>query len=202
MQGNRALRCWTVKPASSRRRRMAMKGLQVRGFTRNWEPGSGWDRSHRSDAVVPGVNGRAKDRCRVGHPAKIRAAETRKQKHDRRDARLMLQMLAKIAFRRSGCPRSSNATSNLVARPSSVGEDTEAGQHTLQAIALNHGLRKGKALWSAAGQSNCRHYLFLLYQPTKGRNCCASTDSCRSASRNSTAKLKNKPSNGFRHDGC
>ncbi len=26
--------------------------------------------------------------CRVGHPAKIRAAETRKQKHDRRDARL------------------------------------------------------------------------------------------------------------------
>ncbi len=27
--------------------------------------------------------------CRVGHPAKIRAAETRKQKHDRRDARLM-----------------------------------------------------------------------------------------------------------------
>jgi hypothetical protein len=28
--------------------------------------------------------------CRVGHPAKIRAAETRKQKHDRRDARLML----------------------------------------------------------------------------------------------------------------
>src|SRR5712692_5086187 len=24
--------------------------------------------------------------CRVGHPAKIRAAETRKQKHDRRDA--------------------------------------------------------------------------------------------------------------------
>ncbi len=25
--------------------------------------------------------------CRVGHPAKIRAAETRKQKHDRRDAR-------------------------------------------------------------------------------------------------------------------
>lgn len=26
--------------------------------------------------------------CRVGHPAKIRAAETRKQKHDRRDAQL------------------------------------------------------------------------------------------------------------------
>jgi transposase len=31
--------------------------------------------------------------CRVGHPAKIRAAETRKQKHDRRDARLILELL-------------------------------------------------------------------------------------------------------------
>src|SRR5438309_8152417 len=33
--------------------------------------------------------------CRVGHPAKIRAAETRKQKHDRRDARLVLDLLIK-----------------------------------------------------------------------------------------------------------
>src|SRR5437588_2020098 len=31
--------------------------------------------------------------CRVGHPAKIRAKETRKQKHDRRDARLELELL-------------------------------------------------------------------------------------------------------------
>src|SRR6266446_6859192 len=33
--------------------------------------------------------------CRVGHPAKIRAAETRKQKHDRRDARLILELLTR-----------------------------------------------------------------------------------------------------------
>ena len=30
---------------------------------------------------------------RVGDPAKIRAAETRKQKHDRRDARLILDLV-------------------------------------------------------------------------------------------------------------
>src|SRR4029077_11846560 len=30
--------------------------------------------------------------CQVGHPAKIRAAEPRKQKHDRRDAALVLQL--------------------------------------------------------------------------------------------------------------
>ena len=33
--------------------------------------------------------------CQVGHPAKIRAAETRKQKHDRRDARLILELLTR-----------------------------------------------------------------------------------------------------------
>ena len=31
--------------------------------------------------------------CRVGHPAKIRAAETRQQKHDRRDAEVILELL-------------------------------------------------------------------------------------------------------------
>jgi hypothetical protein len=31
--------------------------------------------------------------CRVGHPAKIRAAETRQQKHDRGDAEVILEML-------------------------------------------------------------------------------------------------------------
>jgi transposase len=36
--------------------------------------------------------------CRVGHPAKIRAAEPRKQKHDRRDARLLLNLLAENRF--------------------------------------------------------------------------------------------------------
>src|SRR2546422_11173217 len=32
--------------------------------------------------------------CRVGHPAAIRKAETRRQQHDRRDAAVLLQMLA------------------------------------------------------------------------------------------------------------
>src|ERR1700756_2471601 len=31
--------------------------------------------------------------CRVGHPAKIRAAETRKQEDDRRDAEVILDLL-------------------------------------------------------------------------------------------------------------
>jgi hypothetical protein len=36
--------------------------------------------------------------CRVGHPATIRAAEPRKQKHDRRDADLLLSLLIEERF--------------------------------------------------------------------------------------------------------
>src|SRR6201981_2048505 len=36
--------------------------------------------------------------CRVGDPAKIRAAEPRKQKYDRRDAQLLLKLLSENRF--------------------------------------------------------------------------------------------------------
>ena len=36
--------------------------------------------------------------CRVGDPAKIRASEPRRQKHDRRDARLLLELLSTDRF--------------------------------------------------------------------------------------------------------
>src|SRR5262245_8491391 len=36
--------------------------------------------------------------CQVGDPAKIRRAETRRQKHDRRDAALLLELLTEDRF--------------------------------------------------------------------------------------------------------
>jgi len=51
--------------------------------------------------------------CLVGHPGEIRAAEPRKQKHDRRDADLILKLLVETAFRRSGCLRRSFKTYGL-----------------------------------------------------------------------------------------
>jgi transposase len=36
--------------------------------------------------------------CHVGHPAKIRAIETRRQEHDRRDAALLLELLTDDRF--------------------------------------------------------------------------------------------------------
>ena len=92
--------------------------------------------------------------CRVGHPAKIRAAETRKQKHDRRDARLMLDLL----MRKDGFPEiwmpsieQRDLRTLLRDRHQCVKMRTRV-QNTLQAIALNHALRRGRGLWTATGQ--------------------------------------------------
>ena len=92
--------------------------------------------------------------CRVGHPAKIRAAETRKQKHDRRDARLMLDLL----MRKDGFPEiwmpsieQRDLRTLLRDRHQWVKMRTRV-QNTLQAIALNHALRRGRGLWTATGQ--------------------------------------------------
>jgi transposase len=93
--------------------------------------------------------------CRVGHPAKIRAAETRKQKHDRRDARLVLDLLVmEDRFPEIWVPsiEQRDLRTLLRDRHQWVKMRTRL-QHTLQAIALNHALRQGHALWSTAGQS-------------------------------------------------
>ena len=96
--------------------------------------------------------------CRVGHPAKIRAAETRKQKHDRRDARLILDLLVmEDRFPEIWVPsiEQRDLRTLLRDRHQWVRMRTRL-QHTLQAIALNHALRQGHALWSTAGQSALR----------------------------------------------
>src|SRR5437773_10660100 len=109
--------------------------------------------------------------CRVGHPAKIRAAETRKQKHDRRDARLMLDLL----MRKNGFPEiwmpsieQRDLRTLLRDRHQWVKMRTRV-QNTLQAIALNHALRYGRALWSPAGQKALQVGSVSLHQSKAGR---------------------------------
>src|SRR5512140_3748154 len=88
--------------------------------------------------------------CRVGHPAKIRAAETRKQKHDRRDARLIVDLLMKEDFPVIWMPSTEPRDLRTLLRDRHQWVKMRARlQHTLQVIALNHALRKGKALWTA-----------------------------------------------------
>jgi len=92
--------------------------------------------------------------CQVGHPAKIRAAEARKQKHNRRDADLILKLLVENRFPRIWLPsrEQQDLRALLRHRHQWVRIRTRI-QNVLQAIALANGLRRGPSLESQAGQS-------------------------------------------------
>ena len=92
--------------------------------------------------------------CRVGHPATIRAAEPRKQKHDRRDAELILKLLVEKRFPAIWLPSKEqlDLRALLLHRHQWVRMRTRI-QNALQAIALANGLRRGPSLWSYDGQA-------------------------------------------------
>jgi len=95
--------------------------------------------------------------CRVGHPQKIRKAETRKQKHDRRDARLLLTLLTENRFPTIWMPSTEQRDLRTLLRHRHQWVRLRSRvQHTLQSMALNHGLRRGRSLWSQAGQHALR----------------------------------------------
>jgi transposase len=89
----------------------------------------------------------------VGHPAKIRAAEPRKQKHDRRDAALLMKLQVENRFPAIWMPSSAlrDLRALLMHRHQGVRIRTRV-QNALQAIALSHGLRRGRSLWNSGGQ--------------------------------------------------
>jgi transposase len=91
--------------------------------------------------------------CRVGHPAEIRAAEPRKQKHDRQDADLILKLLMENRFPAIWLPSQEllDLRALLRRRHQWVRMRTRI-QNALQSIALANGLRRGPSLWSQAGQ--------------------------------------------------
>src|SRR5882762_5134837 len=92
--------------------------------------------------------------CLVGPPAEIRAAEPRKQKHDRRDADLILKLLVENRFPAIWLPSKElqDLRALLRHRHQWVRMRTRI-QNALQSIALANGLRRGTALWSHDGQS-------------------------------------------------
>ena len=91
--------------------------------------------------------------CRVGHPATIRAAAPRKQKTDRRDAELILQMLVEKRFPAIWLPTKEllDLRALVLHRHQWVRIRTRI-QNALQAIALANGLRRGPSLWSYDGR--------------------------------------------------
>src|SRR5215471_8100489 len=92
--------------------------------------------------------------CQVGDATKIRAAEPRKQKHDRRDAELILKLLVENRFPAIWMPSKEqpDLRALLLHRHQWVRLRTRI-QNALQAIALANGLRRGPGLWSYDGQA-------------------------------------------------
>ena len=91
--------------------------------------------------------------CRVGHPAAIRRAETRKQKHDRRDAALLLRLLMENRFPAIWMPSAEQRDlRHLLLHRHQLVSMRSRVQHALQSLALSHGLRLGARLWSRSGE--------------------------------------------------
>src|SRR2546426_6027935 len=92
--------------------------------------------------------------CQVGNPAKIRAAEPRQQKHDRRDAALLLKLQVENRFPSIWMPSTElqDLRALLRHRHQWVRMRTRI-QNALQSIALANGLRRGTSLWSHDGQN-------------------------------------------------
>jgi transposase len=119
--------------------------------------------------------------CVVGHPARIRACEPRKQKHDRRDARLMMTLLAEDRFPTIWMPsvEQRDVRALLLHRHQWVRIRVRI-QNALQSIALSHAIRRGAGLWSHGGQQALadlalpphagtrRSELLRLYQQLQG----------------------------------
>jgi transposase len=93
----------------------------------------------------------------IGDAAKIRASEARQQKHDKRDARLLLQLLAENRFPRIWVPsREQKDLRQLLIHRHKLVRIRAQVKNGLQHLAMNQGLQKKKQLWSAAGQQALR----------------------------------------------
>jgi transposase len=93
----------------------------------------------------------------IGDAAQIRASEVRQQKHDRRDAQLLLQLLVQGRFPRLWTPSNEQRDLRqlLIHRHKLVRLRANV-KNELQHLALNQGLQKKRRLWSAAGQKLLR----------------------------------------------
>ena len=91
----------------------------------------------------------------IGDAAKIRASCERKQKTDRRDAELLLRLLAEDRFPRIWVPTAAERDGRqlLLHRHKLVRMRTQVkNQLQLQALALNQGVQRKWKLWSKTGR--------------------------------------------------
>jgi len=96
----------------------------------------------------------------TGDPAKIRAKRVRKQKTDRRDAQLLLELLEEGRFPRLWVPSPENRDlRQLLWHRHRLVQMRTRIMNQLQAVALNEGLRRRRGLWSQAGRQQLESFL-------------------------------------------
>jgi transposase len=92
--------------------------------------------------------------CAVGDPAKVRKVETRRQKHDRRDAALLLELLTEDRFPAIWMPPAELCDLRALLRHRDQWVRIRARvRNALQGLALAHGVRRGAGLWTREGQA-------------------------------------------------
>jgi transposase len=98
----------------------------------------------------------------IGDAGRIRAAETRAQKTDRRDAELILKLLLEGRFPWIWVPTEAERDLRqlLMDRHHRMRMRTKV-KNQLQALALNQGVQKGRRLWSIAGMQQLRELPML-----------------------------------------
>ena len=123
-------------------------------------------RSRKGQAVLVGVEATGRMRwferllAECGHelwwgnPAKIRAAAIGRQKYDKRDADLILQLLIEKRFPRLWVPSVEQREGRqLVMHRHRLVQMRTRVKNQLQALAMNEGVQRQHRLWSAQGQA-------------------------------------------------
>src|SRR5438874_1046661 len=98
----------------------------------------------------------------IGDAAKIRASTERKQKTDRRDANLLLELLEQQRFPRIWVPTPAERDTRqlLLHRAKLVRVRTQV-KNQLQALALNQGMQRKWKLWTAVGRKQLENLPLL-----------------------------------------
>lgn len=93
----------------------------------------------------------------IGDAARIRASDARQQKHDKRDARLLLQLLAENRFPRIWVPsREQKDLRQLLIHRYKLVRIRAQVKNGMQHLAMNQGMLRKRKLWSVAGQQALR----------------------------------------------
>jgi transposase len=95
----------------------------------------------------------------IGNPAKIAVQRVRKQKTDREDARLLLQLLREDRFPRLWVPNPENRDlRQLLWHRHRLVQMRTRIKNQLHAIALNQGVQRRSRLWSKAGRAQLESF--------------------------------------------